>query len=132
MTGAARVTCPPPAIESQLLIVSHIESQLFPQVNYLLLKGALSPKVADTNDVYKAKHDVSEAHDVYKARYSWEGRCKATWKRKFNLPWREAGPPNHHNDEVDPDQKVTNEELSPLLKHYSISKSGRSAVHMMI
>ena len=25
----------------------------------------------------------------------WEGRCKATWKREFKLPWREAGPPNH-------------------------------------
>jgi len=33
-----------------------------------------------------------------------EGRCKATWKREFKLPWREAGPPNHHNDKVDSDQ----------------------------
>ena len=30
-----------------------------------------------------------------------EGRCKAAWKREFKLPWREAGPPNHHNDGVD-------------------------------
>ena len=30
-------------------------------------------------------------------------RCKATWERKFKLPWREAGPPNHHDDEVDSD-----------------------------
>ena len=22
-------------------------------------------------------------------------RCKATWKKEFKLPWREAGPPNH-------------------------------------
>ena len=29
---------------------------------------------------------------------------KATWKREFKLPWREAGPPNHHDDEVDSDQ----------------------------
>ena len=29
-----------------------------------------------------------------------EGRCKATWKRRFKLPWREAGPPNHHDDKV--------------------------------
>ena len=28
----------------------------------------------------------------------------ATWKREFKLPWREAGPPNHHDDEVDSDQ----------------------------
>ena len=30
-----------------------------------------------------------------------EGRCKATWKREFKLPWREAGPPQHHDDKVD-------------------------------
>jgi len=33
-----------------------------------------------------------------------EGRCKATWKREFKLPWREAGPPNHLDDKVDSDQ----------------------------
>ena len=33
-----------------------------------------------------------------------EGRCKATWKREFKLPWREAGPPNLHDDKVDSDQ----------------------------
>ena len=33
-----------------------------------------------------------------------ESRCKATWKRVFELAWREAGPPTHHNDEVDLDQ----------------------------
>ena len=33
-----------------------------------------------------------------------EGRCKATWKREFNLPWRKAGPPNHHGDKVDSEQ----------------------------
>jgi len=34
----------------------------------------------------------------------WEGRCKATWKRGFKLPWREADPPNHQDDQVDSDQ----------------------------
>jgi len=34
-----------------------------------------------------------------------EGRCKATWKRKFKIPWREAGPPNHHDDRVDSDRE---------------------------
>ena len=33
-----------------------------------------------------------------------ECRCKATWKREFKLSWREAGPPNHHDDKVDSDQ----------------------------
>ena len=33
------------------------------------------------------------------AEYSSDG-----WKREFKLPWREAGPPNHHDDKVDSDQ----------------------------
>jgi len=33
-----------------------------------------------------------------------EGRCKATWKRGLKLSWREADPPNHHDDKVDSDQ----------------------------
>ena len=41
-----------------------------------------------------------------------EGRYKATWKREFKLPRREAGPPYHHDDEVDSDQKVVDEDLS--------------------
>jgi len=28
------------------------------------------------------------------------------------LPWREAGPPNHPNDQVDSEQQVVNKELS--------------------
>ena len=31
---------------------------------------------------------------------------------RFKLPWREAGPPNHHDDKVDSDQQVVNKELS--------------------
>ena len=33
-----------------------------------------------------------------------EGRCKATWKREFKLPWCEAGPPNHLDEKVDSDK----------------------------
>ena len=33
-----------------------------------------------------------------------EGRYKATWKGGFKLPWREAGPPNHLDDEVHSNQ----------------------------
>ena len=33
-----------------------------------------------------------------------EGRYKATWKRKFKLPWRDPGPTTHLNDKVDSDQ----------------------------
>ena len=43
---------------------------------------------------------------------SQEGRCKAAWKRKFKPPWREAGPPNHHDDEVISDQEVVNKDPS--------------------
>ena len=35
-----------------------------------------------------------------------------TRKRGFKLPWREAGPPNHHDDKVDSDQNIVNKELS--------------------
>ena len=37
---------------------------------------------------------------------------KATWKRGFKLPWREAGPPNHDDEKVDSDQWVVNKEVS--------------------
>jgi len=37
-------------------------------------------------------------------RGAQDGTCKATCKREFKLPWREAGPPNHHDDKVDSDQ----------------------------
>ena len=40
------------------------------------------------------------------------GRCLP---REFKLPWREAGPPNHHDDKVDSDQEVVNTELSLYL-----------------
>jgi len=39
-------------------------------------------------------------------------QIQATWKREFKLPWREAVPPNHHDDKVDSDQQVVNKELS--------------------
>ena len=35
---------------------------------------------------------------------SSEGRCKATLKREYTVPWREAGSPNYHGDKVDSDQ----------------------------
>ena len=31
-------------------------------------------------------------------------RCNAGWTRKVQLLWREAGPPDHHDDQVDSDQ----------------------------
>jgi len=37
--------------------------------------------------------------------------CEATWIRGFKLPWREAGPPNHHDDEVNSDQQVVNKKV---------------------
>ena len=41
-----------------------------------------------------------------------EGKCKATWKREFKISWREAGPPNHHDDKVDSDRWVVNKDFS--------------------
>ena len=47
----------------------------------------------------------------FAGQWQWEGRCKATWKREFKLPWREARPPHHLDDKVDSDQKVVNKEV---------------------
>ena len=41
-----------------------------------------------------------------------EGICKATWKREFELLWREAGSPYYHDDIVDSDQSVVNKSFS--------------------
>ena len=41
-----------------------------------------------------------------------ESICMATWKGEFKLPWREAGPPDHHDDEVDSEQKVVRRVLA--------------------
>ena len=55
-----------------------------------------------------------------------DGRCQANWKREFTLPWRKAGPPNHHNDEVVSDQQVANKQLSLSLRRTSRVDSGIS------
>ena len=38
--------------------------------------------------------------------------ANATWERDFKLPWREAGSPNHHDDNVGSHRLVVNGELS--------------------
>jgi len=80
-------------------------------------------------DLHVEAHDLKTAHDLTTSRqpeasrhrsheveremcFSWEVRYKASWKREFNLPWREAGPPNHLDDKVDSDQYVVNKEIS--------------------
>jgi len=40
-----------------------------------------------------------------------ESEERLYWTRKFKLPWREAGPPDHHDDKVDSDLNVVNKEL---------------------
>jgi hypothetical protein len=42
--------------------------------------------------------------EVERQLSTYESRFKATWKRELKLPWREAGPPHHHDDKVDSDQ----------------------------
>jgi len=36
-------------------------------------------------------------------------------EKGIQTPWREAGPPTHHDDKVDSDQEVVNQELSRSL-----------------
>ena len=39
-----------------------------------------------------------------RGRCCWGRRRRSRpWEREFKLPWREAGPPNHHDDKVDSD-----------------------------
>ena len=58
-----------------------------------------------------------------------EGTCKAVWKREFKLPWREAGPPYHHDGKMDSDQQVVCEELSLAFllhdAHHALVKTRR-------
>jgi len=49
--------------------------------------------------VIKKKRVGTGAHSI-----SSQEAFKASWKREFKLPWREAGPPNHHDDKLDSDQ----------------------------
>ena len=61
---------------------------------------------------YERGTPVQSANSTLQQKRAWshqigeplKGRCKATWKREFKLPWREAGPPNHLNDKVNSDQ----------------------------
>ena len=38
-------------------------------------------------------------------------RTHSHWERGFKLPWRETGPPNSFDDEVDSDQQVVSTKL---------------------
>jgi len=49
--------------------------------------------------IFLAVASVSDASSrAWKDAPGLEGRYKATWKREFKLPWREAGPPKHLDD----------------------------------
>jgi hypothetical protein len=39
--------------------------------------------------------DIGPKPDIGESASVVGSRCKATWKREFKLPWREAGPPYH-------------------------------------
>ena len=54
---------------------------------------------------------------------------RAFWKRQLQLPWREAGPPTRHDDKVDLDQEVVNNEvsLSPEGTYYTLEASTSQA-----
>jgi len=57
-----------------------------------------------TANPHRRHFTTSDFGVIYSQPLCVEGRCKATWKREFKLPWRKAGPPNHHDDKVDSDQ----------------------------
>ena len=61
-----------------------------------------------------------------------EGRCKATWKRGFNPPWREAGPPNHHDDKVDSDLPVPDGVLEGEVGDDALDGLAREGVELLV
>ena len=74
---------------------------------YVSERPSVSPRIhrevmqaSGPGDADRAQQDTRQLPEVG----PWEGRCKATWKREFKPPWREAGPPNHHDDKEDSDQ----------------------------
>ena len=40
------------------------------------------------------------------------GLRQANWEMEVKLSWRQASPPNHHDDQVDSDQYAINKEVS--------------------
>jgi len=60
-----------------------------------------------------------------------EGRCQATWKRDFKLPWRKVGPPNDHDDKVDSDQLAVNKELSLVCEGVTLQASRFSSAGVL-
>ena len=52
----------------------------------------------------KVAHPIGELPVFWVYTPALKGSCRATWKREFKLPWREADPPNRLNAEVDSDQ----------------------------
>ena len=66
-------------------------------------RSSLSLKLSDAS-VYEPQTDVMAGDGADSAASVGGCRCKATSKREFKIPWREAGPPNHHDDKADSDQ----------------------------
>jgi len=81
-------------------------SRALDQDQRVLVAATLLADAAAVRDAMSAWPLQASAHQTHqtsspRAGSVYEGRCKATWKREFKLPWREAGPPNHHDDKVD-------------------------------
>ena len=68
------------------------------------LDGGVVGEVIALLDAFERREPNRPAGSGFEFSVWGRGRCKATWKREFKLPWREAGPPNHLDDKVDSDQ----------------------------
>ena len=58
-----------------------------------LINTCMEMNSLDLRDYWKDVRSVPAGHPGPLAGIGKEGRYTATWKREFNLPWREAGPP---------------------------------------
>jgi len=90
----------------QKMLKGHLPRVIYRQVYYYTKTHPNGGGVADMVSVVWFPVSVfSNLHVLSLDRIcAPEGRCKATWKREFELPWREAGPPNHRDDKVGSDQ----------------------------
>ena len=67
-------------------------------------RHGLLPRRVVRPKTHKVRFCCSSDDGDGRRRRWWGGRCKATWERNIEFPRREAGPPNHHDDQVDSDQ----------------------------
>jgi len=109
----SRSTCPVWVVAVSCLELGWRHSQIVSYARFQFASCTFTSEYSQLASISARSAGYSEWRDAHtNIIFLKEGRCKATWKREFNLPWREAGQPDHHDDKVDSDQWAVNKELS--------------------